>query len=250
MSRYAKDPALTKLANELKSIAFTAAPDLESDTSEKLEHFARGVGDYPFRLVYSMPNFRTWAVRLFLGGSVRTIGYTDNLCAACRFADMAALRFWKYKIRGACEPLDANLNFGVAQAKHDSVHETGALVLLDKIENYLQEYLGDPQQAEVDRKLAKKARDARRTVRSDFHELIGQLSDKIDRLEKKIDQLGGPRVWDCGPFKHTDKVDMSRPNPDWVDACLTCEQPITECKCAKSAGVVKLENLFDSKPKT
>lgn len=230
MSRYAKDPGLTQLANQLKELTFTAAPDLESDTSEKLEHLARGQGEYPFRLVYSMPNFRTWAVRLFLGGSVRTIGYTDNLCAACRFADMAALRFWKYKIRGACEPLDANLNFGVAQAKHDSLHEAPAFLLLDKIENYLQPQLGDPKQVESERKEAKRARDSRRTVRSDFHELIGQLSDKIDRLEKKIDQLGGPRVWNCGPGKVI---------PDEV-FCRGVEV---------RDGVLKLENLFDSKPK-
>lgn len=205
MSRYAKDPELNTLANELKIINFSAAPDLDSDVSERCEILARGQGDYPFRLVYQMPNFRTWAVRMFLGGAIRTIGYTDNLTHACRFSDMAAFRFWKYRIRGACEPVDASLNFGVDQAKHDALHETDAARLLDKIETYLQtNYLGDPKQIEVERTKRKYARDMRRTVRSDFHELIGQLSDKIDRLENKIDRLNG--------------CDSPKSNPNWVDA--------------------------------
>lgn len=210
MSRYAKDPELNTLANELKSLPFTAAPDLESDARERYEILAREQGDYPFRLVYQMPNVRTWVVRLYLGGAIRTIGYTDNLTNACRFADMAALRFWKYRIRGACEPLDANLNFGVLQAKYDSLHETDALLLLDKIETYLRtNYLGDPKQIAKDREAGKYARDSRRTVRHDFHELIGQLSDKLDQLEKKIDKLAGP-IWNCDP--------PAKPNPNWVEA--------------------------------
>lgn len=228
MSRYAKDPELNTLANELKSVPFTAAPDLDSDVQERFEILARGQGEYPFRLVYQMPNFRTWAVRLYLGGAIRTIGYTENPTHACRFADMAALRFWKYRIRGACEPLDAHLNFGIAQAKHDATHETCAILLLSRIEDYLQGHcLGDPKLLEAERVRRKFARDARRTVRHDFHELIGQLSDKLDQIEAKIDKLSGRDA----PTKHPPAFESGPPMKIFGEA------------------VVNPENLFDSNPK-
>lgn len=232
MSRYAKDPELNLLANELKTLHFSAAPDLESDARERYEILARQQGDYPFRLVYQMPNVRTWVVRLYLGGAIRTIGYTDNLTNACRFSDMAALRFWKYRIRGACEPLDVNLNFGVDQAKHDSLHETDAADLLDKIENYLRiNYLGDPKQIAEERETRKYARDSRRTVRHDFHELIGQLSEKLDRIEAKIDQMDTP-VWKPQPGKV-----FSDPNPNWVESALPRLRKVT---------IVNPDELFSS----
>jgi len=230
--RQAKDPALSALAVELKTLRFSDDPALEEVIHERFVELARSRGEYPFRLVYQMPDFKTWVVRLYLGGSVRTIGFSARLTDACRYADMAALRFWKYRVRGASEPVDANLNFDVAQAKHDSEHETDAVWLLDRIENYLQSsgILGDPKLAEIDRQKNRKARDARRTVRSDFHALIGQLSDKIDALSRKVDQLSPP-VWNCDnplTFKrHTISDPPARP---------------------MGSGVATIENLFDNRP--
>jgi len=238
MSRSARDPALSQLAVELKTTKFSDAPDLEDLVHERFVELARSQGEYPFRLVYRMPDFKTWVIRLYLGGAVRVIGYSARLCDACRYADMAALRFWKYRVRGASEPVDANLNFDLAQATHDSVEETDAIWLLDRIENYLQSsgILGDPKLAEIDRQKNRKARDARRTVRSDFHALIGQLRDKLEVLDERL--------------KHIEDVIC---NPEWVTASNEAPQlPVVigdPPARPMGSGVATIENLFDNRPK-
>jgi len=213
MSRIAKDPALSALAVELKTTKFSDAPDLEEVIRERFVELARGHGEYPFRLVYQMPDFKTWVVRLYLGGAVRTIGFSARLTDACRYADMAALRFWKYRVRGASEPVDANLNFDVAQAKYDSTEEIEAAYLLDRIENYLLSSgaLGDPKQSEIDRQRNRKARDARRTVRHDLHALIDGLNEKLDLIDARLKHI-------------EDGVCKKQINPEWVrsewDVCF------------------------------
>lgn len=185
--RLPKDPILNMLANELRDIKMEQADDLVSMTKERFRELAKG-GEYPFRLVYTMPNFKTWSVRLYLGGGTHYIGYTEDLTTACRFADMAQMRFWKYRIRGACEPVQANLNFTVEQAKSDCQREEGAIWLLDKIEKHFKDNgtIADPATVEAERVANRKSRDLRRTVRHDqmlLHiEIMAALKVISDRL--------------------------------------------------------------------
>jgi hypothetical protein len=180
------------------------ADDLKSITQERFKDLAKG-GEYPFRLVYTMPNFKTWAVRIYIGSETRLIGYTEDLTTACRFADMAQMRFWKYRIRGACEPVQANLNFTVEQAKSDCQREEGAIWLLDKIEKHFKDkgVIADPAVVEAERAANRKSRDLRRTVRHDYMLLhlevmaaLKVISDKLTALCTRLNaiDLNTPRV--------------------------------------------------------
>jgi hypothetical protein len=161
------------------------ADDLKSITQERFKDLAKG-GEYPFRLVYTMPNFKTWAVRIYIGSETRLIGYTDDLTTACRFADMAQMRFWKYRIRGACEPVEADLNFSVEQARNDCANEEKAAALLDNIEQYLKDINAI---SAVDKVPIRSDRDMRRTVRHDMLSLFVETQNMIKALHVKMDAL-------------------------------------------------------------
>lgn len=76
-----------------------------------------------------------WTVRLFIGGKVRALGATSRGCDAARFADMAAVRFAKYRIR-AVSHTNANLNFSAEQVRRDEESTPAAAALLDTLEKY------------------------------------------------------------------------------------------------------------------
>lgn len=88
--------------------------------------------------VVQLPDFKSWAVRLYLGGAQRTLGYVrKDPINALRFADMAMFYFWKYRVRGAAEPTNQFLNFSVERAQQDLDNEPYAVNLLKRIEKYL-----------------------------------------------------------------------------------------------------------------
>jgi hypothetical protein len=134
-ARHAKDPALNTLANQLDLVVWQT--ELTADEKAVCDHLIR---DHTAsrRLLCPLPDYRTWAVRMYLGGAQRTMGLAKtNLHGAIRFADMASMHFWKYRIRGACEPGDERLNLSAERAKADLLFEPNALELLTKIEKYL-----------------------------------------------------------------------------------------------------------------
>lgn len=133
--RFAADPELNVLAKRLEDVIW------ENPLSEdELLMVQRNLTDpeAPRRHVTMLPDFRTWAVRLYLGGAQRTIGYVrKDPATALRFADMAMFYFWKYRIRGAAEPTNMALNFSVERAQRDMDNEPEALYLLQEVEKYL-----------------------------------------------------------------------------------------------------------------
>lgn len=180
MGRKAKDPKLNQLAKELQEHQFVEVEGLEDAARERMLATE-------LRCVVQMPNFKTWAVRMYIGGLSRCIGYTDDLTAACRFADMAACRFWKYRVRGACPPVDSDLNFGVAHAKTDCANELQIMHLLDRIENYLRS-LGCID-TDNDPVANRRARDERRTVRHDMIALFDDVMIALRDIKKALDVL-------------------------------------------------------------
>ncbi len=120
-------PALTTL-DEKELLKVRAIAQVGSRITRKNMALTLGGGGYSSMLV-----------KLSLGQLV-TLGYIykdESLSAwakALRFADMARMRFWKYRMRGATEPTDADLNFSVARAKLDLQFETRLNALLDEEE--------------------------------------------------------------------------------------------------------------------
>lgn len=200
VSRQAKDPDLNEMANQLKEVQFTPNADLDVAFKEMDRLFYSG-GEWPFRGVNLMPDQTTWSVRLYIGGEQRRIGATTNGCHACRFADLALLTFWKYRIRGASEPLDAHMNFSVAQAKLDMVAEEEANFLLAKIEGHLIKRGVLPtaeklKEMEAARTTNRRAVERRKTVKWDlldrfavFERTTADVIKKLDEVNQKIDGL-------------------------------------------------------------
>lgn len=197
MGRKAQDPELNALAKDLLEITFI--PDAD------LDNVAQSFVVEDLRRIKLSSNFKTYHVRYFIGGKYRIIGYTKSLTAACRFADMAEWRFWKYRARDPHPPADSDLHFGVQQAKDDCLNETQAAVLLDKIEMYLRDS-GVTKDLEAQRANNQKKKETRRTVRGDMY---GLFADVMTALQGISDQLK--------------RLQPSAVNPAWETAA--CDFP-------------------------
>lgn len=183
MGRKAKDPALNLLAHELMDIKFTPNADLDS--------IANAFTPEDLRRVKISSNFKSYHVLYFIGGKYRIIGYTKNPTTACRFADMAEWRFWKYHMRDAHPPADSDLHFGVAQAKADCENETQAAALLSRIELYMREaaIIPDYKDLEAKRASKQKVKETRRTVRGDMYGLFADVFTALQDIKKALDVL-------------------------------------------------------------
>lgn len=93
------------------------------------------------RNVVLMPDAKTWAIRLCVGGTNHTLGLAQtNLENLIRFADMAIAYFWQYRTR--CKYLEAednNLNISKERAQADLKNEPHAMERLKAIEAILRQ---------------------------------------------------------------------------------------------------------------
>lgn len=128
-------------------------------------------------------------VKLSLGQLI-TLGYIyrdtslDAWEKVLRFADMARMRFWKYRMRGAIEPTDADLNFSVARANEDLKCETHLCALLDREEAMMLQ-LGLIASAE---EMAKRRADLlKNRSHSKTAEGLNRLETRIEALYQKLD---------------------------------------------------------------
>lgn len=193
MGRHTKDPGLNAYAVELKNLPIQHPQELQDRFKEIDSDFIRGDG-WGFRNVYIMPDQRTWAVRLYLNGEQRRIGATECGVTACRFADMALMHFWKYRIRGASEPLDTHLNFGVAQAKKDLEELIEHAFLLEKIEGYLVVNKVLPDEKEVALRHAarvesRKTVERRKTARWELLDRLAPIEKSIALILQRLDGI-------------------------------------------------------------
>lgn len=174
MGRKAIDPDLYKLACKLKQ------PDVFTQYSalkDEAEEIWRS-GD--LRNVYLMKDGKTFAVKLYVGGAARIIGYSINLADACRFADLARWQFAKYRARDQREPTEPDLNFPLQQVKNDLEHEPKAMALLREIEIYLRsvDILGASGGTQ--------AQERRTTVRHEFNARFAEVEDQFNALAEMI----------------------------------------------------------------
>lgn len=177
---YAADPHLNELAHTLNSIHFPT-DEAHSDRYQSLLH--SGPGD---NFHNTTPRGgKAWAARFFLGGQNRIVGIAKNHLQVCRFADMAAVRFWVYKVRNAAPPIDAELNFGLDSVAWDTANVPAAVELLDVIEQYLVASGVFPSliRSEEQRKQAiADSKAKRRTVCNEVESLRDGVVTEIDKL--------------------------------------------------------------------
>jgi hypothetical protein len=146
MSTHATDPDLNIIARKLKTLEWIHpldADEVEDCVDMTLYLPGLNPGDHHVvpkrKYVHQMAGATNWAVRVCLGGQQRTLGIVDqrHVEDAFRFADMAQQYFWKYKLRGAAPPTEADLNISMERMEGDMVAEVNALALLRAEEEYM-----------------------------------------------------------------------------------------------------------------
>lgn len=184
------DTELTLLANQLELLAFELSDaDVlkfqELSETQTLQNVAAYVGG------------RTFRVRLCVGGKQHVIGITRNGPNAARYADMARLFFWQYRLRDRRLPEDWEFNFGIADTQRALDSNENAVRVLEKIRDHLVSVsklilvTPEGEQARTDRR---SARVARRTMRGELlfiHEENTKRASKLEALlqgfERKLD---------------------------------------------------------------
>lgn len=122
MGRTAKYPKLTELAHKLAELGFPPAETIRVGSAKNF---------------FLMPDGKTYAVRLYLQKVLHTIGYTGEEESAARFADMALLHFYPWKVRRSVCPDPLQFNYTIAQAKKDFGYFAAASTLLSELEHYM-----------------------------------------------------------------------------------------------------------------
>ncbi len=188
--RHAVDPTLNQIAWRLNTVRW--ATPLDAD-EESLAHSVNTDMAAPRRLLAMMPDYKTWAIRMYLGGAQRILGFFKgpDIANGLRFADMVKVYFWKYRHRGPHEPADHELNYSVERAKADLTDELEAIQLIHDIEAHLQEIgaLLTPQQAEQLRNEQKASRPLRRTVSNLMVEMNEHWMLRVQGFEQQITKL-------------------------------------------------------------
>jgi hypothetical protein len=195
LTRHAADPTLNLLARELRDLVWL----FPLDADELLEAKEMGSdANARRRWVSPLPDYKSWAVRMYVGGAQRTVGIykppsqdITDISPALRFADMVAMYFWHHKVRGAHEPDDRELNFSVERVKADLVAEENAIDLIKRIEEHLISV--DAIVSSADMQVRRSARRdqwrRQRTVSGTVLEVSEVLSTAMQRVESNLGGL-------------------------------------------------------------
>lgn len=147
-----------------------------------------------------MADYKTWAVRMYLGGGQRLLGYTKEQIpyGALRFADMARQYFWKYRVRNATEPNEGDLNLSLDRVQQDMAHETHAVAMLKEIEDHLISVgaLLSPEQKQAildnrheDRRRNRTLSGSLQVMNHEWVERLGSFEERIEALSGRMDTL-------------------------------------------------------------
>jgi len=188
MRTYVADPQMNQIAKRLGTLKWQEP--LSADEQAQ-EHEPAST----FRRVALLPDLKTWVVRIYLGGAQRTLGYTREASplSAMRFADMAMMYLWIYRVRGAHEPSDHELNFSTDRAKSDLLGEPEALQIIKDIEHYLLGTgaiaTGEDRQRHIQNQRDEKSR--RRTVSGTILDMQAVWDHRLNEVRSEIDKLAG-----------------------------------------------------------
>jgi hypothetical protein len=201
--RTLNDPELNQLARELKHLEWVDPLSNDEEqyaqgaTGQLYDQSAKsGVAQSKRRLVHPLPGLGGWTVRLYLGGGQRTLGIVDHddISRALRYADMALMHFWKYKLRGAAPPNKFSVNFDMRRLETDMANEEHALDLLRRQEQHLLSIgvLKTSEERGADEKTRRQAMRRgflRTTVLANHIEVVDRLGGLFEEFEKKSFQL-------------------------------------------------------------
>lgn len=176
-SQYAADPMLVSLAASLKDIHFDIEPEDVTD-------FLQAQMDDRTRNISFCPDGKTYRVRMYLGGKQRLLGLTLSGPTAARFADMARIFFWPYRLRDCREPLASDMNYSVELANRDLAENEPAVALLEAIKDHLIHY-GLLAVIEPGKK------EGRRTARHEVAVLRDEMASAYETQTKEVLRLFG-----------------------------------------------------------
>lgn len=207
MSKPSNDPRLHELAK-----SFHMLPEFEDEGGERGTYLSERSSETPLKHFSIMPGGRMLGARFFLRGRNRYVAYapakrqTDIL----RFADMMAMRLWKYRARAKHrDPEDTDLNFTVQMAQQDlddfETERRDVMALIDAIEKHFLE-IGLIRDAHTPLNPGEDPR-VRKTARSEFlachrtqlklaeqrhQELLDSIAmvvERLDEVTKRLDTL-------------------------------------------------------------
>lgn len=241
MGRKAKDTALQRLANDLRDVDW-------SDHEHRFDEANELLAVDELRNVSLMKDGKTFAVRLYCCGGKHVIGRSQDLVAACRFADMARMRFWVFRTRDCREPVRSDLNFEVESAKADLKNELQALQLLDEIQKHFidtgalkVEDSGNIISAKTVVKL-----ESRRTVRDEFLLHFTEVMERLDTLNRRMDSFDTKLTDALALFKR-DRIPT--PHIDIVDVeVVASENTKQDAATKKELTPIGVLDIFDPQP--
>lgn len=185
MRNYSSDQDLTDLANQVDLLTFELK---EADYVTFQERFQAGT----LINVSMFPDGKTFRVRFCLGGRQRVLGLTKRGPEAAKFADLAKLFFWPYRLRCVRLPDEADFNYGLEDTKHDLEHNVAAEAVLGRIRDHLMES-GELKQAtwksEEERMGRKVARETRRTASGELRRFLLEHAAERIELDKTLHAL-------------------------------------------------------------
>lgn len=225
MKRLAKDPGLNVLANQLKLVEWRT-PLVDSEAARVSALLMK---DRPGFHITLLPDAKTWVVRSYLGGDTWTIGLIEkNPETACRFADMAQLYFWKYRVRGAAEPDASRFNISKERAQADLEGETSAVLLLKTIEEHLLKVgtLRSGETRTAERRRLLQSRQSRRTLWGRQQQFEDQMNARFDgllesmrevqRLLKETQSVIRELVPSLAPAQSSEEIQLDSATPEWL----------------------------------
>lgn len=179
---FSSDTDLTLLANQLDLLAFELS---EADIMQFQELVE-------LRLLKNVSMYvggRTFRVRLCIGGKQHVIGVTRNGPNAARYADMARLFFWPYRLRDKRLPEDSEFNYGLEATQREIDCNDNAVRVLEKIRDhliYVSKLAVTDAESESKRANRKDLRETRRTVRGELLFIHKESTERAESLEATL----------------------------------------------------------------
>lgn len=180
---FSSDEDLTALSNQLEHLTFELT---EADHAQFSE--LQQLGSLKNVSLY-MGSGRTFRVRLCIGGKQHVIGVTRKGPNAARFADMARLYFWPYRMRDKRLPEDSEFNFGIVDTQHALETHHEAVRLLERIRDHLikvAKLATTNTASETERAQRAYVRDTRRTVRGELLQIHEESIERAKILEAAL----------------------------------------------------------------
>lgn len=194
-AKYAADATMNDIARRLKLATWQNPLDPgEEAICERL----RTDPDAARHLLTLQKDYKTWAIRMYLGGFQRTFGFTTDFYQGARFSDMIRVHFAKYKLRDAREPDTLDLNISIDRVRVDMMNEPEVVAIIHALEHHLRSIgaIMDPAEREAKRQEEIKTSRQKPTLRqalSDTGDInrkhFIEIEAKLEAMAKQIERV-------------------------------------------------------------